>query len=182
MTAFGRIVAVSRSPAHGFSKFPQPSIRLIAGQGVEDDAHLGATTQHLYRKRLDPTQPNLCQVHLLHAEVLDDLRARGFAIDAGQLGENILTHGLDLLGLPQGTRLHLGAHAIVTVTGVRTPCQRINRFRAGLKEALLDYDASGEKVRKAGIMGVVVHGGDIAPNDAVIVELPAHPFQKLRPV
>ena len=182
MTTQGRVVAVSLSPKHGFSKDRHAAIRLIEGLGIEGDAHLGTTTQHLYRKRINPDQPNLCQVHLLHEEVFDELAARGYAIEAGQLGENILTRGLDLLGLPRGARLRIGDTAIVEITGLRNPCQQINRFRAGLMDALIDRDAKGETVRKAGIMGIVASGGFVRADDRIEVDLPAPPFRKLTPV
>ena len=130
------VETVSRSTTHGFSKTPQPSIRLVPGEGVEDDAHRGVTVQHLYLMRRDPTQPNLCQVHLFAAEMLDELAMKGFHIAPGDLGENILTRGLDALALPLGTRLHLGEAAIVEVTGLRTPCSRIDDFRPGLQQHL----------------------------------------------
>jgi len=177
------VEAVSRSAAHGFSKTPQASIRLIPGEGVEGDAHRGVTVQHLYLKRRDPTQPNLCQVHLFAGEMLDELATKGFHIAPGALGENILTRGLDLLALPLGTRLHLGATAIVEVTGLRTPCSKIDDFRAGLQQHLWgERDAAGKRVRRAGIMSVVLSTGQVQPGDAIRIELPPHPHQPLGPV
>jgi MOSC domain-containing protein YiiM len=177
------VEAVSCSGAHHFSKLPQPSVRLIAGEGVEGDAHRGSTVQHLYLIRRDPAQPNLCQVHLFAAEMLDELATKGFAIGPGELGENILTRGLDLLTLPLGTRLHLGGEAVVEVTGLRTPCSRIDDFRAGLQQHLWgERDAEGRKARRAGIMSVVVHDGEVCAGDTVCVELPPQPHLPLGPV
>jgi MOSC domain-containing protein YiiM len=177
------ILAVSRSAAHGFAKQPQPHIHLLAGEGVEGDAHRGATTQHLYLKRKDPHQPNLCQVHLFAAEMLDELGAKGFTLGPGEIGENILTRGLDLLTLPLGTKLHLGAEAIVEVTGLRTPCSQIDGYRAGLQQYLWGQrDAAGKKTRRAGIMSVVLRGGLVTPGDALRVELPPLPHRPLGPV
>lgn len=169
---FGRVVSVSVSGTHTFTKDVQQSIRLLAGLGVEGDAHLGTTVKHRSRVAKDPTQPNLRQVHLLHEELLDELNAAGFRLYPGAIGENILTRGIDLLRLPQGAQLHIGNEAIVEVTGMRDPCKQLNQFRSGLMAAVLDRDASGNLVRKAGIMGVVRVGGDIKPNDQIRVELP----------
>jgi len=177
------VEAVSRSTAHGFSKTPQPSIRLVPGEGVEGDAHRGVTVQHLYLKRRDPTQPNLCQVHLFAAEMLDELATKGFHIEPGNLGENILTRNLDVLSLPLGTRLHLGATAVVEVTGLRTPCSKIDDFRAGLQQHLWgERDGEGQKVRRAGIMSIVLIAGEVRPGDVIQMELPPQPHHPLGPV
>jgi MOSC domain-containing protein YiiM len=126
--------------------------------------------------------PNLRQVHLIHAELHDELRAAGFKLAPGEMGENVTTRGVDLLGLPTGARLRLGAAAVVEVTGLRNPCHQLNGLRPGLMAATLDRDAEGNLVRKAGIMGVVVAGGEIRPGDAIAVELPAAPHRKLEAV
>lgn len=170
---FGRVVSVSVSGTHTFSKDVQPSIRLLAGLGVEGDAHLGTTVKHRSRVAKDPTQPNLRQVHLLHEELLDELNAAGFRLHPGAIGENILTRGIDLLRLPQGAELHIGNAAIIEVTGLRDPCKQLNQFRSGLMAAVLDRDVSGNLIRKAGIMGIVRLGGDVRPNDQIRVERPA---------
>lgn len=176
------VEAVHVSAAHTFSKETRPFVRLVAGLGVEGDAHAGATVKHRSRVRQDPTQPNLRQVHLLHAELHDELRARGFDVRAGDLGENVTTRGLDVLALPLGARLHLGPSAIVELTGLRNPCQQIEDFRKGLLSAVLDRDEHGGLVRKAGVMGVVVTGGDVRPGDAVEVRLPPRPWTALERV
>ena len=176
------VTTVSRSAAHRFSKPNKGAIRLLAGLGVEGDAHAGATVKHRSRVARDPTQPNLRQVHLIHAELHDELLAAGFAVSPGSLGENVTTRGLDLLALPTGTRLRLGADAVVEVTGLRNPCRQLDRFRPGLMAAVLDRDAEGRLVRKAGIMGVVLAGGAVRPGDAVGVELPPGPHRPLLPV
>jgi MOSC domain-containing protein YiiM len=176
------VTAVSRSAAHRFSKPSKGAIRLLAGLGVEGDAHAGATVKHRSRVARDPTQPNLRQVHLIHAELHDELLAAGFAVSPGAMGENVTTRGLDLLALPTGTRLRLGADAVVEVTGLRNPCRQLDRFRPGLMAAVLDRDAEGRLVRKAGIMGVVLAGGAVRPGDAVGVELPPGPHRPLLPV
>lgn len=177
------VQAVSLSPAHGFSKQPQLSIRLIAGEGVEGDAHRGVTTQHIYLMRRDPTLPNLCQVHLFAAEMLDELASKDFDLHPGDLGENILTRGLDLLALPLHARLHIGSEAVLEVTGLRTPCIRIDKFRDGLQQHLWgERDAAGKKTRRSGIMSIVLKGGDIFPNDPIRITLPAEPHLPLGPV
>jgi MOSC domain-containing protein YiiM len=176
------VTAVSRSPRHRFSKQTELWIRLLAGIGVEGDAHAGETVQHRSRKRWTPHLPNLRQVHLLHAELHDELRAAGFDVAAGDMGENVTTRGIDLLALPTGTRLRLGDSAVVEVTGLRNPCVQLDRFQDGLMQATLDRGEDGELVRKAGIMAVVLAGGDVRPGDAIRVELPPEPHRPLKPV
>ncbi|HEV7286000.1 MAG TPA: MOSC domain-containing protein [Kaistia sp.] len=173
------VVAVSKNATHGFSKAPQPSIRLIAGLGVEGDAHLGETVKHRSRVAKDPTQPNLRQVHLVHQELLNELQAQGFSVSAGTIGENITTRGIDLLGLPTGARLRIGPEAVVEVTGLRNPCVQLDRYQKGLMAATLDHDSEGNLVRKAGIMSIVLTGGVIAPGDPVRIELPPPPHVRL---
>ncbi|PWB63047.1 MAG: MOSC domain-containing protein [Bradyrhizobiaceae bacterium] len=180
--ARGIVTAVSRSARHTFSKPAQLVIRLVAGLGVEGDAHLGETVKHRSRVARDPTQPNLRQVHLLHAELHEELRAGGFNVAPGDLGENVTTRGLDLLGLAAGTCLRLGDTAVVEVTGLRNPCVQIDRFRPGLMAAVLGRDAAGNLVRKAGIMAVVRTSGEVRPGDAIAVTLPPPPHRALVPV
>ena len=174
------VLAVASSPAHGFSKAAVPEIRLLAGLGVDGDAHQGVTVKHRSRVARDPTQPNLRQVHLLHAELFAELAAQGFSVKPGDIGENITTTGLDLLALPRGTRLRVG-DALVEVTGLRNPCRQLDTFQPGLMTATLDRDADGGLVRKAGIMAVVLEGGRVRAGDLVQVELPAFPAA-LQPV
>lgn len=176
------VVAVSRHAAHAFSKDLQDSIRLMTGVGVEGDAHAGVTVQHRSRVAKDPSQPNLRQVHLIQSELFGELAEKGFAVAAGQMGENITTRGIDLLGLPVGTRLYLGDRAVVALTGLRNPCAQIDAFQSGLMTAVLDRDAEGHLTRKAGVMGIVLSGGEVRPGDAIGVELPPPPHQPLERV
>lgn len=178
----GIVVAVHRSSTHGFSKFAEDAVTLVPGLGVQGDAHAGATVQHRSRVARDASQPNLRQVHVLHAELFDELMAAGFPVWPGDLGENITTRGIDLLGLATGTRLHLGPGAIVEVTGLRNPCSQIDRFQRGLMAAVLARDAAGNLVRKSGVMAVVLAGGPVQPGDAIRVEPPAGPSRPLEPV
>jgi len=173
------VVAVCCDDEHRFSKTVSDEIVLLEGLGVEGDTHAGVTVQHRSRVAVDPTQPNLRQVHLIHAELHDELRAQGFAVDAGQMGENITTRGLDLLALPAGSLLRLGPQAVVEVTGLRNPCNQINDFRPGMLKAVLDKDEQGRVVRKAGIMGIVLSGGSVKPGDTICVELPERPHVPL---
>lgn len=177
-----RVIAVSRAGRHTFSKRNEDRIRLLAGLGVEGDAHLGRTVQHRSRVRRDPAQPNLRQVHLIHSELHDELRARGFDVAPGEMGENVTTRGVDLLALPTGTRLTLGACAVVEVTGLRNPCVQLDRFQPGLMDAVLARDDEGGLVRKSGVMAVVLASGDVQPGDALSVELPPPPHTPLGPV
>ena len=176
------VVAVSRSATHAFRKPNQESIRLLAGLGGEGDAHLGETVQHRSRVARDASQPNLRQVHLLHAELHDELRAAGFALLPGQIGENVTTRGVDILALPAGARLRLGETAVVEVTGLRNPCVQLDGVCPGLMAATLGRDAQGNLVRKAGIMGIVVAAGEVRPGDVIRVELPPPPHRPLQPV
>jgi MOSC domain-containing protein YiiM len=178
----GIVAAVSRSAKHTLVKPNEDSIRLLTGLGVEGDAHLGITVKHRSRVARDPHQPNLRQVHLVHLELHDELREAGFTVSAGQMGENVTTHGVDLLGLPTGARLHLGGTAVVEVTGLRNPCAQLDRIEPGLMAATLGRDENGNLVRKAGIMGVVLAGGDVRPGDPIHVELPPQPHRPLAPV
>ncbi|WP_374447946.1 MOSC domain-containing protein [Stella sp.] len=178
----GTVIAVAASPGHTMTKPLRDAIRLLAGLGVEGDAHQGATVKHRSRVARDPTQPNLRQVHLIHAELLDELAASGFDVPPGRMGENVTTRGIDLLGLPAGTRLHLGRDAVVAVTGLRNPCHQLNGLQPGLMAASLGRDAEGGLVRKAGVMAIVLAGGEVRGGDTIAVELPPHPHRRLEPV
>lgn len=178
----GVVVAVSCSATHSMSKLAAAAIRLLAGLGVEGDAHLGETVKHRSRVARDPTQPNLRQVHLIHSELHDELRAAGFALSPGDMGENVTTRGIDLLGLPTGTRLRLGDSAVVEITGLRNPCSQLDGLRPGLMAATLARDEHGKLIRKAGVMGVVIVGGAVRAGDAIIADLPALPHSSLKPV
>ncbi|MDP9456892.1 MAG: MOSC domain-containing protein [Actinobacteria bacterium] len=178
----GLVTAVSRSAEHVFGKFKQGSIRLLSGLGVEGDVHLGETVKHRSRVAADPTQPNLRQVHLIHAELHDELGARGFDVSAGQMGENITTRGVDLLGLPTDALLRLGDTAMVEVTGLRNPCKQLDGFQPGLMAAVLGRDEHGGLVRRAGVMPVVLADGEVRPGDSIHVELPSEPHRPLERV
>jgi MOSC domain-containing protein YiiM len=175
------VVAVALSPTHTMSKPTRDRIRLVEAQGVEGDAHMGATVRHRSRVTRDPTQPNLRQVHLIHVELFDELRARGFDIVPGQMGENLTTRGIDLLALPRGTRLRIGCDAVIEVTGLRNPCTQLDGIVPGLMEAVLERTATG-LVRKAGIMAIVLKGGGVGIGDEICIELPATPHEPLKPV
>lgn len=178
----GEIVAVSRAPRHEFHKLNEDAITLLEGLGVDGDAHAGVTVKHRSRRRTHPDMLNLRQVHLIHAELLDELAQQGFEVQPGEIGENVTTRGVDLLALPRGTRLTLGGEAVVELTGLRNPCSQLDRFQNGLMDAVLDRDADGGLVRKSGVMGVVLAGGVVRPGDAIAVELPAGPHAALEPV
>ncbi|MBB5192370.1 MOSC domain-containing protein YiiM [Silvimonas terrae] len=173
---------VSLSTGHTFSKSNTAAIRLLAGLGVEGDAHMGVTVKHRSRVAADPTQPNLRQVHLIHGELHDELAAAGFTLQPGEMGENITTRGIDLLALPQGARLHLGPDAIIEITGLRNPCGQLDHHQPGLTAAVLGRDAQGNLVRKAGVMGIVLAGGAVRPGDLISVTLPPLPHRKLERV
>jgi hypothetical protein len=178
----GSVTAVFRGSTHGPGKESQEAIRLLAGIGVDGDVHAGETVKHRSRVRRDPSQPNLRQVHLVHSELHDELRERGFAVRAGEMGENVTTTGIDLLGLARGTRLRLGDEAVIEVTGLRNPCVQLNGIAPGLMEATLDRDDNGELIRKAGVMAIVLEGGEVRAGDPVTVEPPGEPHAPLEPV
>ncbi len=173
------VIAVSAYPTHAFSKPVLSHIHLLQGLGVEGDAHCGVTIKHRSRVAADPTQPNLRQVHLLHSELFEELHAQGFHLTPGQIGENILTRGIDLLALPVGAELALGPHARVRITGLRNPCAQLEQFQQGLLAAVLDRAEDGTLIRKAGIMGVVLAGGRVCAGDAIELALPSGPQIKL---
>jgi MOSC domain-containing protein YiiM len=176
------VVAVSRDGDHRFSKPQTQEILLLAGLGVHGDVHAGPTVQHRSHVATDPTQPNLRQVHLIHAELFAEFAEQGFDVQPGQLGENITTGNLGLLALPRGTQLRIGPEAVVQVTGLRNPCAQINALQPRLLNSGLGRDDNGEIVRKAGIMGIVVTGGRVLPGDGIVVRLPAEPHHALERV
>ena len=182
MTVSGIVIAVARSGTHTMSKPIQDSIEIVEGLGVDGDAHKGETVKHRSRVKRDPTQPNLRQVHLIHAELHEELATDGFPISPGEMGENITTRGVDLLGLPQGSRLHVGESVVVEVTGLRNPCAQLDDLHPGLMKAVLDRDDAGNIIRKAGVMAVALSSGVVQPGDAIRVELPAEPHRPLEPV
>ncbi|CAH1660253.1 MOSC domain-containing protein [Hyphomicrobiales bacterium] len=178
----GIVVAVSRAAGHAFSKVNEHAIRLLAGRGVEGDAHCGETVKHRSRVRADPTQPNLRQVHLIHGELFDELRLAGFCVSPGAMGENITTRGIDLLSLPTGAVLAIGGDAAVEITGLRNPCSQIDDFQPGLLKAVLGRGADGALIRKAGVMGIVLREGLVRPDDAIAIHLPPGPHRQLERV
>ncbi len=175
----GVIAALSKSGLHAFSKQVSPDLDLVEGKGVAGDAHFGITVQHRSRVAIDPAHPNLRQVHLIAAELLEELAHEGFSLDPGDLGENILTRGLDLLALPRGTRQQLGDEAELELTGLRNPCGQIEHFRTGLLAHMVEKGPDGAIVRKAGVMAVVVKGGRAVTGDSINVSLPPLPHEPL---
>jgi MOSC domain-containing protein YiiM len=176
------VFAVALDRGHHFSKLPAFEIRLVAGLGVAGNAHMGEKVRHRSRVARDPTQPNLRQVHLIQAELFDELMRKGYRVQPGEMGENITTRGIDLLALPESARLGIGAEAVVEITGLRNPCVQIDRFQKGLMQAVLERDETGNLIRKAGVMAVVIRGGDVRPGDEITVTLPAGPRRALAPV
>jgi MOSC domain-containing protein YiiM len=174
----GVVEAVCKGEGHNFSKRPQDSITIVEGVGVEGDAHAGATVQHLSRLERTAQAPNLRQVHVVHAELLEQLQAQGFDVGPGSIGENILCRGLEVLSMPKDTVLAIG-DAAVQISGLRNPCKQLNDHKAGLMGACLERDAEGNLVRKAGVMCVAIKGGRVRPGDTVRVILPPEPHQPL---
>jgi MOSC domain len=175
----GIVEAVHKSELHTLKKHEHKSIQLLAGLGVEGDAHMGVTVKHRSRVAVNPNLPNLRQVHLIHSELHDELLDKGFSVNAGEMGENITTRGINLLGLPVGTLLYLGVDAIVEITGLRNPCSQLNSIQPGLMAAVLDKDTQGNLIRKAGVMSVVIVDGEVKPGDRIRVELPSKPYRAL---
>jgi MOSC domain-containing protein YiiM len=179
MSSFPIVAAVCSSPKHGFSKQTRTSIRLLAGRGVQGDAHCGETVQHLYLKRRNPRAPNRMQVHLLGSELFAELALAGFDLRAGQLGENIATRGIDLPSLPLGTRLHLGHEAVVELTGLRTPCKQMDDFKPGLLKQIVSRDAANDVPARAGVMAIVLRSGEVRERCAIRIAYPASPYVPL---
>lgn len=178
----GRVLGVNASRSHVFSKARNLEITIVAGLGVEGDAHSGATVKHRSRVARDKTAPNLRQVHLLQSELFVELAAKGFRVTPGDIGENITTAGIDLLALPEGTELAIGDAAVVRLTGLRNPCSQIDKFSKGLMHAVLDRAPDGTLVRKAGVMSIALAGGAVRPGDAIVATLPQAPHRALQPV
>jgi MOSC domain-containing protein YiiM len=177
-----RVLSVHSSSEYTFTKTDQTEITLLAGLGVEHDVHSGAQVKHRSRVAIDPTQPNLRQVHLMHQELFHECAELGFAVAPGQLGENITTVGVDLLNLPTGAVLKIGERALIAITGLRNPCKQINAFQDGLLGAMLGRDEQGNLIRKAGVMSVVLAGGVVRPGDSIVVALPPEPHLPLEMV
>jgi len=177
-----KVVAVSLLLKHRLSKDNALSIRLLKGVGVEGDAHAGETVKHRSRVRKDAMAPNLRQAHLIHAELFEELAAKGFSVGPGEMGENITTRGVDLLALPAGTKLRIGEDAVLKLTGLRNPCSQLDGLQKGLMAATLDLDAAGNLIRKAGVMAIVLEGGKVRPGDTIEIELPPAPRRPLEPV
>lgn len=176
------IIAVSSKSSHALSKINQDVVTLIQGLGVEGDAHAGVTVKHRSRVARNPNQPNLRQVHLIHSELFSELETKGFKVSPGQMGENITTSGVELLDLPVGTRLRLGQHAVIELTGLRNPCAQLEGLQPGLMAAVLDKNTEGKLIRKAGVMAIVLSGGEVRPGDKIEVQRPELAHQALEPV
>jgi MOSC domain-containing protein YiiM len=177
-----KVISLSKSNAHTFSKYTCESIVLQKGLGVEGDAHNGEKVKHRSRVEANPDQPNLRQVHLIHSELFQELKDKGFHIKPGDMGENITTQGIDLLNLPKDTILKIGSSAVVQITGLRNPCAQIEAYEKGLLKAMVDKDEEGNLIRKSGIMGIVLEGGEVNVGDAILVEYPPEPFIKMERV
>lgn len=178
----GRVASLSLSPEYTFTKQPTQQVRLIEGIGVEGDVHSGKTVKHRSRVRADPTQPNLRQVHLIAQELLAELANEGFDVSPGRLGENLLTQGFELLALPTGTRLEIGAEAVLEMTGLRNPCVQLNDVGEGLMQRLVERRPDGSLIRKAGAMAIVLRGGEVRQGDEIRIELPPEPHRAMEKV
>ncbi len=174
-----QVDSVSASPNHNLSKVSRQEIELLEGLGVKGDAHLGKTVKHRSRVARDPSQPNLRQVHLMRKELLDELRLEGFAIAPGQMGENITTSGIDLMNLPYGTNLKIGNEVVVELTGFRSPCAQLDSIQTGLMKALLVHGSDNKYISKAGVMGIIIRGGLVRPNDKIEIQYPKGELIKL---
>ncbi|MDX6363038.1 MOSC domain-containing protein [Streptomyces sp. NPDC058274] len=176
----GKVTAVSSNGTYSFTKPNRESVRLLAGLGVEGDVHAGVTVKHRFRMQRDASAVNLRQVHLMHEELFEELREAGFAVAAGELGENVTTRGIDLLGLPAGALLRLGDEAVVEITGLRNPCAQIDGFQKGLLKQVVGRGTGTGVTHKSGVMSVVREGGVVRPGDPIAIELPDGPHQPLR--
>lgn len=178
----GIVKSVSKSGTHTFNKFNCDRIFLLKGLGVEGDAHMGEKVKHRSRVAKDPNQPNLRQVHLIHSELFDELREKGFNLQHGEIGENITTEGIELLNLPKDTLLSIGETVKIMITGLRNPCKQLDSLKDGLMKAVLDKDKEGNLIRKAGVMGIVLEGGEVKIGNKITIDLPLKPYIKLERV
>ena len=175
------VIAVASDSAHNVIKPVRESISLIAGLGIEGDAHAGKTIQHRYDKARNPDAPNLRQVHLMHAELFDQMAELGMTVTPGQMGENITTRNIDILGVPRGTHLKIG-EAIIEITGLRNPCKHLNKVAVGLMEACIERYDDGALFPQSGVMGIVIAGGEIKVGDDIQIITPDKPYSRLEPV
>jgi MOSC domain-containing protein YiiM len=175
--ADGTVLGVSSNAQHAFSKSPKPYITLVENHGVEGDAHAGRHVRHRFIARVWPARANNRQVHLIRAELFEELSEAGHSVGPGDLGENITTSGVDLEHLPLGTRLYFGETAVVELTGLRTPCALIDRFQKGLRSKMISGTTAPKF--KCGVHGVVLAGGRIEPGDDARVEAPSQAFSPL---
>lgn len=176
------VLAVHTARGHHFSKRTALFIDLVEGLGVAGDAHSGTTVKHRSRVAVDPTQPNLRQVHLIASELLDEVNTFGFDVAPGALGENVTTTGIDLIDLPRGTVLTLGDTVRLEVTGLRNPCVQIERFRPGLLKHMIGKRDDGSPLLRTGIMTIVLAGGSVRAGDPIGVHLPPGPHVRLEKV
>lgn len=131
-----------------FIRLPLETAELVAGHGIDGDRKAG---HHSDR-----------QLNMLSADWLAMAAARGYRAAPGQFGEQLIVDGLDLAGLPPGTRLQLGAAELEIVKG-RTGCTRLEA-------------AQGRSIAGLGHIGVlarVIAGGPIRVGDPVAVVEPA---------
>lgn len=177
-----KVVSLSKDSEHNFSKVQCPTLNFLEGLGIEGDAHCGKTVKHRSRVKKDPTQANLRQVHLIHSELISELQKKGFEVEAGTLGENILTEGIDILELPEHALLKIGPSVELKITGLRNPCAQLDNYQKGLTKAVLDQTSEGELIRKAGVMAIVVSGGVVSIQDDIKIILPPKPHMPLKPV
>ena len=166
------VIALASDTGHNFSKITKPVITLVAGFGVQGDAHAGKTVQHLSDKKKNPQAPNLRQVHLIHSELFDELAEQGIDVQPGQMGENIVTRGIDLLGLAEGTQLKFPSGAVIQITGLRSPCKKLNTIHPNLLKAVVEKRADGSVQMKSGVMSIVLESGDIHAGDGIQIVVP----------
>ncbi|MFD2180390.1 MOSC domain-containing protein [Veronia pacifica] len=172
------VISVQVSDKHSFTKYPSLFIELLEEQGVLGDAHCGSTVQSRYLKRRNAAAPNLRQVHLIQQETIDNLNEQGFNVSPGEMGENMTTLGVDLLSLPLDTKIHFSHGAVIRLTGIRTPCNQLNTYRAGLKRAV-SRKHDGKVQFLCGVMAVVERSGIINIGDEMDIVLPSLPHKSL---
>ncbi|SFH13142.1 hypothetical protein SAMN05660649_03999 [Desulfotomaculum arcticum] len=142
----GYVVAVCTSPKKGMRKKNIGTGRLIEEHGFEGDAHAG---------------PWHRQVSLLALESVQKMRDAGLDVNPGDFAENITTVGVDLVALPIGTRVKIGAEALGEVTQIGKECHT----RCAI------YHQAGDCVMpKEGIFIKVLKGGAVKVGDEVRVE------------
>jgi MOSC domain-containing protein YiiM len=143
----GTITSISYSPQPGsYNRKRLQEAVLLPGHGIEGDRKAGNPRRNL---------------NIMDQETLAVLDAEGIPTGPGVLGENLILAGVRLDARPPGTRLRIGAEAVIEAIALREPCYKLTP---------LDASMPGSVVGRVGVMARVVTGGVIRVGDEVVVE------------